>query len=268
MKAAGDAPLLVARVLLAQAAVQWRPYWDGPRALELLTRAEALAGDAAPPSWRAQWLMVRGAIASEHERDAGVAMAHFERAERLLQSIGDRRTSLLALPGRAACLLFSERFREAASVAAAGAKLAADLGDLKTEVQLLNRLAIAHEQLKQWDESLDVNRRELRLAHTHGLRQFLAITLWNQPMALASLGHAEDAMRLMAFANTYWLRLAAKLADDDEAWMREVRRLAEARLGAARCDALWAEGLALDDNAAIALALGRERERERGRGRS
>lgn len=258
LEAAGADGALLARAALAQAAVHWRAAHDDRRALELIEQAQRLLGGTAPAALQAQLLLLQSAIALESRQDPETAAAGFEKAERLFRAIGDRRMSLLALPGRAACLLVAGRMRQAAAMAAAGARAAAELGDVSTELQMLNRLASAHEGLGRYEEALAANRRELRLAHQHGLRYFVAFALWNQPMMLARLGRAEAAMRLMAHARAYWLRQSPTLTEADEAWLREVRQLCEAPLGKARCDTLWAEGERLDERAGLALAQGDE----------
>lgn len=266
LDAAAGTPLLHAQAVLAQAMIHWRAAHDGARALELLGQSEAqLLAPGAPAALRGRWLLLRGAVALEHEDDTAAAASRFEEAERVFRALGDGRTSLLALPGRAACLLLQQRFREAAAMAAAGEDLADRLGDVVTQAQLLNRLANAHEGLGQFEPALAATQREVRLTHQHGSRYFLAFALWNQPQALLRLRRFDEAAQLMAFARVYWLRQSPALSADDEAHVLNLRRSVELELGAARCNALWERGAALSDRAAIALAsgegLGREPQR-------
>ena len=266
LEAAGSDSALQALVVLAQAAVHWRAAHDGERTLELLGQAQALLPADAAAAQRGRWLMLRGAVALEHEDDHGRAAALFEQAERVYSGAGDRRTSLLALPGRAACLLLTERFREAIAVSTAGERLAAALGDVMTQIQLVNRIVNAHESLGELESALAASQREVQLAHAHGSRYFLAFALWNQPPLLARLQRAEDAALLMAFARVYWLRQLPVLSADDEAHVQRVQRQVDAALGAARCKLLWARGEALADGEAIAIASGPSRDRGAGRG--
>jgi predicted ATPase len=256
LEAAGDERLLRANAVLGQATVHWRAAHDGARTLELLRQAQALLEAGAPAELRGRWLLLRGAVALEHEDDAEAAARCFEDAERLFHAAGDVRTSLLALPGRAACLLKTNRLRETVAMASAGERSAAELGDIVTRLQMLNRLLLAQEELGELDAALAVSQRTVRLAHQHGSRYFLAFEIWNQPMLLAKLQRFEPAALLMPYASEYWRRHMRPVSADDETHMARVRALCEQALGTARCRALWERGSGLADAEALRLAAG------------
>jgi hypothetical protein len=71
---------------------------------------------------------------------------------------------------------------------------------------------------------------------------------------LARLRRPEAAMRLMGFAATFWEQNFGPLGRADLQYLRRVRALVKAQLGAARAQALWDEGAALPIAQAVALA--------------
>lgn len=108
---------------------------------------------------------------------------------------------------------------------------------------------------RRWQEALDVDRRCVALCWRHWHRHGLACALWNPPRALAHLRQPGDAIRLMAFAATFWVTTFGPLAQADRRTVRLVRGLVRAQLGAALTETLWIEGASMDIRQAVALAL-------------
>jgi hypothetical protein len=84
----------------------------------------------------------------------------------------------------------------------------------------------------------------------------MAYAAWNQCRPLARLRQPETATRLMAFAMNHWTAQFGPLAPEDMRYVRNVRRLARAQLGAVAEAALWEQGLQLPLGQAMALAEG------------
>jgi hypothetical protein len=84
----------------------------------------------------------------------------------------------------------------------------------------------------------------------------LAYALWNLPRALAHVHEPERAVRVAAFAESFWQGRFGRLTTGDRRDMQRIRRLATVQIGARRVDALWAEGATLSLAEAVALALG------------
>jgi hypothetical protein len=114
-----------------------------------------------------------------------------------------------------------------------------------------NTLAAMHD----WPAALAAYRECVRVAWGTMETHAMAYGLWNLPTALAHLHQPEAAARLMSFAVHFWQRHFGPIAPSDQPHLRRVRRLVAAQLGAARHDALWAEGAGLPLAAAVALAL-------------
>jgi predicted ATPase len=257
LQAAGDHPVLRAEALFAQAALHWRAERDGPKALALLQAAEPLVpAGAEAAALRGRLLLLQGAIALQSGMDAAGAALLFEQAERLFGGLRDRRASLLALPGRTACLLAQGRYREVVAVASAGEQLAAKLGDVVTRLQLFDRLSSAHEASGHFDRALLACQRQTRLARAHGMAYFIAYGAWNQCFPLTQLGQPETAARLMAFARRYWVEQFGPLSADDECYIERVRECVKSQTGQRRWRLLWARGEALAVRDGIELASG------------
>jgi hypothetical protein len=79
--------------------------------------------------------------------------------------------------------------------------------------------------------------------------------LWNIGHPLLRAGFADSAVRLMAFAQRYWIDHFAPLGASDQREVARLLRLARVQLDAAATDALWREGSALSMSEAVALAL-------------
>lgn len=189
--------------------------------------------------------------------------ADFRRAERLLEesqslwlALGDRRKAQARLRNRAQCWVRLGRQADALVAYKMCEQAARDEGDWVGQIDSLLSLATLQAQQRQWQQALDTNRRCVALCWQRWHRHGLAYALWNPPRLLARLRRPEAAIRLMGFAATYWQRCFGPLGDADRREQRAVRGLVRAQIGAARSEALWIEGAAMEVAAAVALALG------------
>ena len=81
------------------------------------------------------------------------------------------------------------------------------------------------------------------------------MALGNLPHPLVMLGDPDVAARLMSFAAHFWESGIGPLSADDVAAVKDVRKQAAKRLGAARTATLWAQGAELSLAEAVHLAL-------------
>jgi predicted ATPase len=268
---AGDNPLLLAQAVLAHAELHLRvgsgnSDADAERSLVLVEQAQGLLDRAQasqpgePPALlkhlRAAALIRKGALTLEHRGQIDAAARMFEQAEQIFISLGDPRAALLALPGRASCLLRAKKFRETIAVAGKGEVLAEQLGDVTTQLQLFDRISESHFGLGQYDKALRVCQRQTRLARRKGLHFYAAFGAWNQCQSMIHLNQFELAVQLMAFASQYWVQRLAPLTDADHIYIKDMRSAAEGHLGAERVRREWARGLALSPWEGLNLASG------------
>jgi predicted ATPase len=264
LRLAGSEPALRASALLAQSDVHWRAGRsadDAARALALVQEALSLMpphshADAASSAMHGQLLLLKGAITLQHLHDVAGAESLFSQAEQLFDALADRRRALQAAPGRAACLLAQARHEACIAAASNALRLAAELGDVVTQLQLFDRLSSAFAATGQFDQALQACRKQVRLARAHGMAYYAAYGAWNQCHPLVRLDHAPAAARLMAFARQLWTKQFGPLDSDDEGYVEQVRREVAERIGAARLRTEWVRGEALTAREAWALAAG------------
>ena len=262
---AGADRALRADAVLAQADVHWRAGRvpeEAARALALVQQAESLLAGlvqegAATLQQHGRLLLIKGAITLQHGGDVGAAALMFEQAERIFGALGDRRAAVLALPGRVACLLKQQRYRELIAVATKGQQRAAELGDIVTQLQLFDRLSNAYEATGQPERALQACQSQTRLALKRGLHYYAAYGAWNQCHPLAQLNQSDLAARLMAFGEQYWVLQFGALEASDLAYVDRVRQLALGQIGAARLRSAWTLGRKLSVHSALELAAGR-----------
>jgi hypothetical protein len=267
LRLAGNEPALRTSALLAQADVHWRAgrsAEDASRALELVQEAQSLMlpmpphsqADTASSAMHGQLLLLKGAITLQHLHDVPGAESLFGQTEQLFDALGDRRRALQAAPGRVACLLVQARHQACIAAASNALRLAAELGDVVTQLQLFDRLSSAFDATGQFDRALQACRQQVRLARVHGMAYYAAYGVWNQCHPLVRLNHAPAAARLMAFARQLWTKQFGPLGSDDEAYVDQVRREVAERIGSARLRSEWVRGEALTAREAWALAAG------------
>lgn len=122
--------------------------------------------------------------------------------------------------------------------------------------QSLNVQGNAHAGLRQWPLAVLDYQECLRTAWQTMAPYDLAFGFWNLPRALAHLRQPERALRLMAFAVSFWRERFGELSLGDKHDVRRLRRLARCQLSAEQVQQFWREGEQLTLEQALALALG------------
>jgi tetratricopeptide (TPR) repeat protein len=178
-----------------------------------------------------------------------------EESQALWLALGDRRKAYARLRNRAQCWLHTGRDAEAMASYEECERAAREDGDWVGRIDTLISMSALLARQRRWSEALDANRRCVQLCWQRWHRHGLAYALWNPPRLLARLHQPEAAMRLMGFAATFWTERFGPLGKSDLIYLRRVRGLVRAQLGAARAEALFTEGAAMDVAAAVALAL-------------
>lgn len=253
---AGRDAVLRAEALLAQAGFCWLAAQDAGRAFELLQQVGHLLPGSAPPDLHARFLLLRGALALQHEGDAAAAKAMAQRVERLYSQRGDRHGMLLALPLRTAVLLVGEDFDAALRVCEAGIRSAEALGETLIQLQLLNRKALALEARRRCEEALAVLQQQARLAISRGATYHAAYAVWNQCQPLVDAGRFEEAAILMGFSHQYWVRQFGGFSDYDHSYVKGVRDAVTREAGAATWRRGWTRGKALPEGDGLDHACG------------
>lgn len=218
---------------------------------EALTLARA-AGDA---DAQARALHQMAVVASHLQDDWVGAEDLLAQSQALWQTLGDRRKAQARLRNRGQCWLRLGRTDEARLCFEQCERVAREDGDWVGQIDSLLSLSSLLSVQRQWQASLDIDRRCVALCWQRWHRHGLAYALWNPPRALARLRRPEPAMHLMAFAATHWVANFGPLAHADRLTVKRVRGLVRAQLGQARADVLWAEGAALNITQAVDLAL-------------
>ena len=155
----------------------------------------------------------------------------------------------------AVCAQNANRHRDAVEQLQPIIASALELQDWRRLNQSLNVRGNAHSGLRQWSLAVDDYQQCIRTAWKGMASLDLAYGLWNLPRALAHLRQPETAVRLMAFAASFWHSRFGELSADDRHYMRLVRRLAGRQLAATRIDTLSRDGEQLSPSQAVALAL-------------
>lgn len=231
---------------------------DPPRTARLqawLHEALALARAVADRDAEARALHQLAVLASHLQDDWAGAEALLAQSQALWQTLGDTRKAQARLRNRGQCWLRLGRLDDAKACFEQCERAAREDGDWVGQIDSLLSLSSLLNQRRQWQASLAIDRRCVALCWQRGHRHGLAYALWNPPHALARLRQPQAAMRLMAFAATFWETHFGPLARADRHTVRRVQRLVQAQLGAAAAQALWAEGAALDITDAVDLAL-------------
>jgi tetratricopeptide (TPR) repeat protein len=260
--AAGSDPSRRARALVRRAwveiAVGRGDTEATPRHARLQTRLQEaleLARSCADREAQARALQQLAVLAMQVERNVAKAEALFEQSQALWLALGDRRKAYARLRNRAQCWTRMGRQADATAAYAACEQAARDDGDWVGQIDtLLSQSALLAWQ-HHWPEALAAYRSCVALCWQRWHRHGLGYALWNPPRLLARLRQPEPAMRLIGFAATFWAVQFGPLSTADLRYVRRVRGLVRAQVGAARTEALWLEGASMDLAAAVALAL-------------
>jgi predicted ATPase/tetratricopeptide (TPR) repeat protein len=220
-----------------------------------LDEALLLAGHAGDLEGQARALHQLAVLASHVWGDWRRAEAQLAQAEALWQQLGDRRKALARQRNRAQCWYHLGRSDEALASFVHCEQAAREEGDWVGQIDSLVSMTSLLTERRRWAEALHANRRCVALCWQRWHRHGLGYALWNPARVLARLRRPEPAMRLMAFAAAFWVRSFGPLGSGDRLYVRRVRRLVQAQVGAARAQALWLEGEGMDIGQAVALAL-------------
>ncbi len=220
-----------------------------------LDEALHLARQCGDAEAQARTLHQMAVVASHHRQDWAGAEAMLAEAQALWQGLGDRRKVNARLRNRAQCWVSLGQQAAARASFERCEQMARDDGDWVGQIDSQLSLASLLGNQRQWAASAEVGRRCVRLCWQRWHRHGLAYALWNLPRLMARLRQPEDAMRLMAFAATFWQTSFGSLGRADQRYVRRVQALVGAQLGQARAQALWAEGVSLDVAQAVAIVL-------------
>jgi len=252
---AGGDPALRARALHAAASVRWRATRDTTGLAEQLDEAATLAERAGDRVVRASVDALRAFIVNVAERDFARGEALHRQALAQWQQLGNLHVINGGIYNLAICAFNSHRWAEALERVAGVITTAREHDDWEQLSDALNLQGNTLAAMHDWPAALAAYRECVRVAWGTMETHAMAYGLWNLPTALAHLHQPEAAARLMSFAVHFWQRHFGPIAPSDQPHLRRVRRLVAAQLGAARHDALWADGAALPLAAAVALAL-------------
>jgi predicted ATPase/tetratricopeptide (TPR) repeat protein len=225
----------------------------GPQAW--LDEALQLARAAGDTESEARALHQLAVLASNLRSNWAEAEVLLQRSQELWQSLGDHRKALARLRNLGQCWLRAGRIDDALRCFESCEQAAREDGDWVGQIDSLLSLSSLLTARRQWAAALEMDRRAVELCWQRWHRHGLAYALWNPSLALARLRQPEPAMRLMAFASTFWQSTFGPLAPDDRRTQRRVRRLVQAQVGQARAEALWVDGGAMAIPAAVQLVL-------------
>jgi predicted ATPase len=263
---AGNEPVRRARALVRRAWVDIAAGWvedrHSARFVELaadLDEALSLArasGDIEAQARALQQQAIMNGHVHFDTASANLARAEalFAQSQALWLALGDRRQAQARLRNRAQCWLAMGRRAEARAIFEQCEQAAREDGDWVGQMDCQISLSTVMAVPGQWAAALRACRTAIALAWGRWHRHGLAYGLWNAPRLLAHLHKPEAAMKLLAFTVQFWTQGFGPLRPDDERYVRRVRGLVRAQLGAARAEALWHEGAVLDVAAAVRLA--------------
>jgi len=244
-----------ARALHALARVRWRSRRQASEVEPLLDEADGLAAQGCDIELRASLLALRAFITNAHHRDRVAGERLHAQALDLWQQVGNQHAINSGRYNLAVCAQNANRHRDTLELLAPIIASAMAEQDWRRLSQSLNVRGNAHSGLRQWVPALADYQQCIRVAWKTMASFDLAYGLWNLPRALAHLRQPETAVRVMAFAASFWRSRFGDLSAADRHYMRLVARLASRQLPAARISALSHEGEQLSLSQAVALAL-------------
>ena len=254
---AGDDPALRARALHAVASVRWRATRDITGLAEQLGEAALLAERSGEQVVRASVDALRAFIANVAQRDYTRGEALHRQALVQWQQQGNQHVINGGIYNLAICAFNGQRWAEALERVAGVITTAREHEDWEQLSDALNLQGNTLAAMHDWPAACAAYRECVRVAWSTMETHAMAYGLWNLPTALAHLRQPEAAARLMSFAAHFWQRHFGPLGRSDQPHLRRLRRLVSVQLGAARHDALWAEGASLPLAQAVTLALQR-----------
>ena len=222
-----------------------------------LAEALALAQQCGHREAQARALHQQAVLATHSQDDWRGAEALLAQSQALWLQLGDRRKAFARQRNRAQCWLHMDREAEARASLERCEEAAREDGDWVGQIDSLLTLSSLRATRHEWALALSLAQRCVVVSWQRWHRHGLAYALWNPPRLLARLHRPEPAVRLMGFAATFWESGFGPLGKADKAYVRRVRGLAAAQIGAARVQALWLEGAAMNVAQAVALTLQR-----------
>jgi tetratricopeptide (TPR) repeat protein len=244
-----------ARALFYLARVRWRIRHQAAEVEPLLDEADGLAAPGGDLELRASLAAQRAFVTTAHHHDQVAGERLHAQALDLWQQAGNQHAINSGRYNLAVCAQNAHRHRDAVEQLQPIIASAFDEQDWRRLNQSLNVRGNAYSGLREWSLAVADYQQCVRTAWK-GMASFdLAFGLWNLPRALAHLHQPEAALRLMAFAASFWTSGFGELSDSDRHYMRLVRRLAGKQLALARVDALSHDGAQLSLSQAVALAL-------------
>lgn len=243
------------RALLRHCWVRLALDYQSPGLEVPLAQALSLALATGDVPLQARVLHQQGIVQRYQHRNLAGAEALLAQAQALWQGLGNHRLAHARLRNRAQCWAAQGLHAQAlASFTACEAAARAE-GDWVGIIDSTLGAATALDRLRRWADAVHANRECIRVSwrrhHAHGL----AYALWNIAHPMLRDGRAESALRLMAFAATYWSQHMGPLREDDRRDMGRIQRLARHCLPAPIVVACWEEGGQLTAADAVALAL-------------
>ena len=247
-----DQPLARAAALCTWAHVQVCGAGPHDELASRLTEAARLAGNQ--PELRAEASTLQGRLALEVERDPVAAEALFKSAEALWSAAGRPREVRLLRHERVLTRLGAGRLAEAWTEAVRFGRECEAVGERAHSVAAMYLQGVVLSRQRSWEAALKAFADCALAALQDHLHYWHIFATWQLPRVLAHLRRAPDAARMMAFGVRYRTQYLAALNADDRHYVRCVRRLVQAQIGAALTDAAWAEGSMLTLVQAVALA--------------
>lgn len=250
LRLAGGDPRLRAQALVRRSWItlaRHRTQDDAPltAARRALQEALALARAAGDRELEARALHQRGIVALQFDMDWTAAEATFARAQALWEALEDRRKAMARLRDRARCWRGMGRTDDAQASFERTLNVARDDEDVVGCIDSLLSLSTLRAERREWAAALEIDAECVALAWQHWHLHGLAFALWNPARSLAHLRQPETAMRLMAFAASFWELTFGPLTASDRRAVRLVQALARRQLDPRRAAKCWDEGKAL-----------------------
>ncbi len=255
LQSAAPPDIVRARALHALARVRWRSHRRADEVEPLLDEADGLAAQCQDGGLEASLLALRAFVTNIEHKDYVRAEQLHARALALWEEQGNQHAINSGRYNLAVCAQNAGRHAQCLQRLDAVIASAREHQDWRRLSQSLNVRGNAHCGLRQWQPAMAAYQECIRCAWDNMASFDLVFGLWNLPRALAHLGQAERAVRLMACAAAFWQARFGLMTGEDERDLVRIRRLARHQLTMERIAAVWTEGEQLALPQAVALAL-------------
>ena len=252
--ALADTELMRAEAAYVLARADWDRNLTAAEHKPELERALAAARKAGAAHLQARLLNLLGVIAMRDDLDLDRAEAGFREAAGLA-----RRADLPRLAAQSAANLgvAARRRRDLGAALRLNDDMIDDCrgrGDCTMLADALHDRGLLLISLRRWSDAAAALRECVEFCWQHRAVITLLYALWNAARPLARAGDGEAAAQAIGFAAAYWERHGGPLSEQDRRYVRRVRALAAASIGAGRADEAVLEGARLGLAAAVALA--------------